>query len=134
MLVLPRLGVVAGVWLWPVSRGRGRRQGLPKRLGPDLGLALLGHRVILQEPSTESETFQLTVVRIAPWLGVAWDIADDAVLAEGPWVLISDPTRFAAVAEIDVNEHVWRYTRRSGKSRAVCIRLNPAHGGSVPRG
>ena len=36
----------------------------------------------------------LTVARIAEALAVAWDTANDAVLAEGRRVLISDPARF----------------------------------------
>ena len=40
----------------------------------------------------------LTVARVAEALGVAWNTANDAVLAEGRRVLISDPTRFDGVA------------------------------------
>ena len=36
----------------------------------------------------------LTVARVAEGLGVAWDTANNAVLAEGKRLLINDPTRF----------------------------------------
>ena len=36
----------------------------------------------------------LTVARVAEGLGVAWNTANDAVLAEGKRVLIQDPARF----------------------------------------
>ncbi|GAB3583629.1 hypothetical protein GCM10027579_14910 [Calidifontibacter terrae] len=36
----------------------------------------------------------LTVARVAEGLGVAWNTANDAVLAEGYRVLINDPARF----------------------------------------
>lgn len=39
----------------------------------------------------------LTVARVAECLGVAWNTANDAVLAEGQQVLIDDPTRFDGV-------------------------------------
>jgi hypothetical protein len=48
----------------------------------------------------------LTVARVAQALGVAWDTANDAVLAEGHRVLIADLTRFDAVSVIGVDEHV----------------------------
>jgi len=40
---------------------------------------------------------------------VAWNTANDAVLAEGRRVLISDPARFDGVAVIGVDEHVVRH-------------------------
>ena len=39
----------------------------------------------------------LTVARVAEGLGVAWNTANDAVLAEGKRVLIDDPHRFDGV-------------------------------------
>ena len=39
----------------------------------------------------------LTVARVAEGLGVAWNTANDAVLAEGKRVLIDDPDRFDGV-------------------------------------
>jgi hypothetical protein len=48
----------------------------------------------------------LTVARVAEGLGVAWDTANDAVLAEGKRVLVDDVTRFDGVKVIGVDEHV----------------------------
>jgi len=42
----------------------------------------------------------LTVSRVAEGLGVAWNTANDAVLAEGKRVLIDDFARFEAVTVI----------------------------------
>jgi len=74
----------------------------------------------------------LTVARIAEALGVAWDTANDAVLAEGRRVLISDPTRFDGVQVIGVDEHAWRHTRRGDKFVTVIIDLTPVRDGSGP--
>ena len=51
----------------------------------------------------------LTVARIAEGLGVAWNTANDAVLAEGRRVLIDDPARFDGVRVVGVDEHVVRH-------------------------
>ena len=67
----------------------------------------------------------LTVARIAQGLAVSWDTANDAVLAEGRRVLISDPARFENVRVIGVDEHVWRHTRRGDKFVTVIIDLTP---------
>jgi hypothetical protein len=40
----------------------------------------------------------LTVARVSEGLGVSWNTANDAVLAEGRRVLIEDPHRFDAAA------------------------------------
>jgi len=57
----------------------------------------------------------LTVARVADGLGVAWNTANDAVLAEGKRVLIDEEHRFDGVTAIGVDEHVWRHTRRGDK-------------------
>jgi transposase len=57
----------------------------------------------------------LTVARVADALAVAWNTANDAVLAEGRRVLISDPDRFDAVTTIGVDEHAWRHTRKGDR-------------------
>ena len=49
----------------------------------------------------------LTVARIAEGLSVAWNTANNAVLAEGKRALIDDTTRFNGVTAIGVDEHVW---------------------------
>jgi len=74
----------------------------------------------------------LTIARVATALGVAWDTANDAVLAEGHRVLISDPTRFDAVNVIGVDEHVWRHTRHGDKYVTVVIDLIPVRDGVGP--
>ena len=52
----------------------------------------------------------LTVARVAQALGVSWNTANTAVLAEGARLLINDPDRFEGVRVIGVDEHVWRHT------------------------
>ncbi len=74
----------------------------------------------------------LTVARIAEALGVAWNTANDAVLAEGRRVLISDPARFDGVAVIGVDEHVWRHTRRGDRYVTVIIDLTPVRDRTGP--
>ena len=48
----------------------------------------------------------LTVARVAEGLGVAWNTANDAVLAEGRRVLIADSPSFDGVRVLGVDEHV----------------------------
>ena len=74
----------------------------------------------------------LTVARVAEGLGVSWNTANDAVLAEGRRVLIDDPDRFDGVQVIGVDEHVWRHTRRGDKYVTVIIDLTPVRDGTGP--
>ena len=77
----------------------------------------------------------LTVARVAEGLGVAWNTANDAVLAEGRRVLIDDPARFDGVAVIGVDEHVWRHTHHPGqgdKYVTVIIDLTGIRDGTGP--
>ena len=74
----------------------------------------------------------LSVARVAEGLGVAWNTANDAVLAEGRRVLINDATRFEGVAVIGVDEHVWRHTRKGDKYVTVIIDLTPIRSGTGP--
>ena len=74
----------------------------------------------------------LTMARIAEALAVAWDTANNAVLAEGRRVLIADPTRFDGVQVIGVDEHVWRHTRRGDKFVTVIIDLTPVRNRTGP--
>ncbi len=67
----------------------------------------------------------LSVARVAEGLAVSWNTANNAVLAEGRRVLITDPARFDGVAVIGVDEHVWRHTRRGDKYVTVIIDLTP---------
>ena len=74
----------------------------------------------------------LTVARVAEGLGVAWDTANDAVLAEGKRVLIDDVDRFNGVTVIGVDEHVWRHTRRGDTFVTVIIDLTGIRAGTGP--
>jgi transposase len=74
----------------------------------------------------------LSIARVADGLGVAWDTANDAVLAEGRRLLINDPTRFDDVRVLGVDEHVWRHTRRGDKYVTVVIDLTPIRDGTGP--
>jgi transposase len=74
----------------------------------------------------------LSIARVAEGLGVSWNTANDAVLAEGKRVLIEDPHRFDGVKVIGVDEHVWRHTRRGDKYVTVIIDLTPIRAGSGP--
>ena len=74
----------------------------------------------------------LTVARVAHGLAVAWDTANDAVLAEGQRLLIADAARFDGVKVIGVDEHVWRHTRRGDKYVTVIIDLTPIRDGTGP--
>ena len=74
----------------------------------------------------------LTVARIAEGLGVSWNTANDAVLAEGKRVLIDEVARFDGVRVIGVDEHVWRHTRLGDKYVTVIIDLTGNRDGTVP--
>ena len=74
----------------------------------------------------------LTVARVAEGLGVAWNTANDAVLAEGKRVLIGNPGRFDGVKVLGVDEHVWRHTRHGDKYVTVIIDLTPIRSGTGP--
>jgi transposase len=74
----------------------------------------------------------LTVARVAEGLGVSWNTANDAVLAEGRRVLIDDPRRFDGVSVIGVDEHVWRHTRSGDKYVTVIIDLTGIRDGTGP--
>ncbi|ROR53167.1 transposase [Luteococcus japonicus] len=74
----------------------------------------------------------LPVSRIAAALGVAWNTANDAVLAEGQRLLIDQPGRLTGVTVIGVDEHVWRHTRRGDKYVTVVIDLTPVSTGTGP--
>ena len=74
----------------------------------------------------------LTIARVAEGLAVAWNTANDAVLAEGKRALIDDPGRFDGVRVIGVDEHVWRHTRRGDKYVSAIIDLTPIRDGTGP--
>ena len=74
----------------------------------------------------------LTIARVAEALGVAWNTANVAVLAEGQRVLIDDEHRFDEVTAIGVDEHVWRHTRRGDKYVTVIVDLTGIREGTGP--
>ena len=59
----------------------------------------------------------LTMAAIAEGLEVAWNTANDAVLAEGKRLLIDTACRFEGVRVLGVDEHVWRHTRSDPSDR-----------------
>ncbi len=72
------------------------------------------------------------MARVAQALGVSWNTANTAVLAEGERSLINDPTRFEGVRVIGVDEHVWRHTPYGDKYVTVILDLTPVHDRSGP--
>jgi len=81
------------------------RQDTMKAAEPRARLARRGLRWALEAIVVQ----HVTVARVAEGLGVAWDTANDAVLAEGKRLLIDDPDRFQGVTAIGVDEHVVRH-------------------------
>ncbi len=106
------------VWRQDTSRAAQPRAKLSRR-----GLRWALEGIVVQH---------LTVARVAEGLGVAWDTANDAVLAEGKRVLIDDEHRFDGVTAIGVDEHVWRHTRRGDKYVTVVIDLTGIRDGTGP--
>jgi transposase len=74
----------------------------------------------------------LTVARVAEALGVSWNTANTAVLAEGRRLLIDDPARFDGVRVIGVDEHKWRHTRGKQHFVTVIIDLTAVHEATGP--
>jgi hypothetical protein len=74
----------------------------------------------------------LTIARVAEAPTVAWDTANDAVLAEGKRLLIDDAARFDGVKVIGVDEHVGRHTRKGEKYVTVIIDLTGIRDGTGP--
>ena len=74
----------------------------------------------------------LSMSRVAEGLAVAWNTANDAILAEGHRLLIADPARLDGVRVVGVDEHVWRHTRRGDKYVTVIIDLTPVRDGTGP--
>src|SRR5215470_11387945 len=106
------------VWRQDTSRAAEPRARLSRR-----GLAWALEAIVCQH---------LSIARVAQGLGVAWNTANDAVLAEGLRVLINDPGRLNGVKVIGVDEHVWRHTRRGDKYVTVIIDLTPVRAGTGP--
>ena len=106
------------VWRQDTSRAAEPRAKLSRR-----GLRWALEGIVVQH---------LTVARVAEGLGVGWNTANDAVLAEGRRVLIDDPDRFDGVRAIGVDEHVWRHTRRGDRYVTVIIDLTAVRDGTGP--
>ena len=104
------------------------RQDTTKAAEPRAKLSRRGLRWALEGIVVQ----HLTVARVAEGLGVAWNTANDAVLAEGKRVLIDDEHRFDGVQILGVDEHVWRHTRRGDKYVTVIIDLTPVRDGTGP--
>ncbi|MDT0193803.1 ISL3 family transposase [Arthrobacter sp. AB6] len=104
------------------------RQDMSKAAEPRAKLSRRGLRWALEGIVCQ----HLTVARVAEGLGVSWNTANSAVLAEGRRVLIDDPRRFDGVRVIGVDEHVWRHTRRGDKYVTVIIDLTPIRDGTGP--
>ena len=113
-----RCGGCAHVWRQDTSKAAEPRAALSRRA---LQWALKA--IVCQH---------LSVSRVAEGLAVAWNTANNAVLAEGRRVLIADPARFDGVAVIGVDEHVWRHTRRGDKYVTVIIDLTPIRDSTGP--
>jgi transposase len=106
------------VWRQDTSRAAEPRAKLSRR-----GLRWALEAIVVQH---------LTVARVAEGLGVAWNTANDAVLAEGKRVLIDDEHRLDGVAVMGVDEHVCRHTRRGDKYVTVVIDLTGIRDGTGP--
>ncbi len=104
------------------------RQDSSKAAEPRARLSRRGMRWALEAVVCQ----HLTIARVAEGLGVSWNTANDAVLAEGKRVLIDDPSRFNGVTVIGVDEHVWRHTRRGDKYVTVIIDLTAVRAGTGP--
>ena len=105
------------------------RQDTTKAAEPRAKLSRRGLRWALEGIVVQ----HLTVARVAEGLGVAWNTANDAVLAEGKRVLIDDAHRFdGRRPSIGVDEHVWRHTRRGDKYVTVIIDLTEIRDGTGP--
>jgi transposase len=113
-----KCGGCGHVWRQDTTKAAEPRARLSRR---GLGWAL--NAIVVQH---------LTVARVAEGLGVSWNTANDAVLAEGKRVLINDPKRLDGVRVLGVDEHVWRHTRRGDKYVTVIIDLTAVRAGTGP--
>jgi transposase len=111
-----------------VSCGHVWRQDISKAAEPRAKLSRRAVRWALEAIVVQ----HLTVARVAEGLAVAWDTANDAVLAEGKRALIDDAARFDGVRVVGVDEHVWRHTRRGDKYVSVIIDLTGIRDGTGP--
>lgn len=111
-----RCGHCQRVWREDLSRAAPERQKISRT-----GLAWALNGLVCQH---------LSVSRIAEGLGVTWNTANDAVLAEGQRLLIDDPARFSGVKVLGIDEHVWRHTRTGDKYVTVIVDLTAVRDGT----
>ncbi len=111
-----------------VECGHVWRQSMDRAAEPRARLSRRGVRWALEAIVCQ----HLTVARVAEGLAVAWDTANDAIIAEGRRVLIDDPSRFDQVTVLGVDEHCWRHTRAGDKFVTVIIDLTPVAAGTGP--
>jgi transposase len=104
------------------------RQGTGQAAAPRGKLSRAGLRWALEAIVCQ----HLTVARVAEALGVSWNTANTAVLAEGRRVLIDNPRRLDGVSVVGVDEHVWRHTRHGDTYVTVVIDLTPVVSGTGP--
>lgn len=102
------------------------REDLSQAVAPRQKISRTGLRWALAGLVTQ----HLSVSRIAEGLGVTWNTANEAVLAEGQRLLISDPARFDGVKVLGVDEHVWRHTRTGDKYVTVIVDLTSVREGT----
>jgi hypothetical protein len=105
------------VWRQDTSRAAGPRAKLSRR-----ALRRAPEGIVCQH---------FTVARVSEGLGVSWNTANDAVLAEGRRV-DRGPTPFDGVRVIDADEHWWRHTRRGDKYVTAIVDLTPIPDGTGP--
>ena len=111
-----------------IGCGHDWRQDTTRAAEPRARLSRRGLRWALEALVVQ----HLTIARIAEALDVAWDTANDAVLAEGKRVLIDDEHRLNGVKVVGVDEHAWRHTRRGDKYVTVIVDLTPVRDGTGP--
>ncbi len=113
-----RCGHCQRVWREDLTQAAAQRQKISRT-----GLAWALNGLVCQH---------LSVSRIAEGLGVSWNTANEAVLAEGQRLLIDDPARFAGVKVLGVDEHVWRHTASGDKYVTVIVDLTAVREGTGP--
>lgn len=72
----------------------------------------------------------LSVSRITEGLGVIWNTANEAVLAESQHLLINDPTCFKGVKALDIGQYLWRHTKTGDKYVTVLVDLTNVREGT----
>lgn len=102
------------------------REDLSQAVAPRQKISRTGLRWALAGLVTQ----HLSVSRIVEGLGVTWNTANEAVLAEGQRLLIDAPTRFNGVKVFGMDEHVWRHTKSGDQYVTVIVDLTPVKAGT----